>query len=316
MSLDAVLFDDPSHPVIALDPQAAPMRLGEAPIYRFPEAIESTDGPDGGTTTFRGEARFMTRGPTELGRAANEVRTWTTTVTITSTSASTVSGSFILASTYLCADNGALVDDQCPLTAPFASDAADCELEFPFAGYLREQFPWAQPSNPAEGVGWVLIRPADQSVSNPFCYVGARLPDERFEVRGLRKLHPFRQMTVQQVLAMDGLDFKLGHSPRVLVQGPIERNGVQYRYFHEVSGRGPAERGRTAIELRTAHLIVEFAPMNERASGRVIVLSGYECKNSGITPMQQCPAGTPGDPVAEDAASCSQSYPFTAFRLP
>ncbi|MDX2013122.1 MAG: hypothetical protein SFW67_23205 [Myxococcaceae bacterium] len=316
MMVDAVLFDAPEFPTLALDPMAPLVTLGNAPAIELPDAIANGER-DGGVLEFQGERQLSSLGPTTLGRSAIELRTSETTVTVTSRSATSVAGTFTLEGRYACVDNGTQVNEQCPRAAPFAPDAATCRLTVPFTGQRRATLPsWARSSTAMAGTDrWALFR-EERFVDNAACYVGNRVPQARFSTRNLRRLHHLQRVSAPTALAIEDLSFSLGQAPLVEVDAPLTLSVNQYRFTRTTMRMGPVERNRTALETRTGTVRMPFAPVDGVASDFFTVDSQYVCMSGGPSPMQQCPAGTPSDPLASDAVNCSVAVGYVAYQLP
>jgi hypothetical protein len=316
LTVDAVLFDDAQLPAIALDPQAPFIRLGDSPSIELPDVIDN-GRRDAGTLEFIGERQTASLGPTSLGRNAIETRISQVALAIDRRTSATLSGTLRLSSSYRCSDNGTATADQCPRTAPFATDAADCSLTMPFQAQPRASLPaWIRPRLPTAGAEqWALLLDA-RFIDNSNCYVSNRLPQARVATANLRVLYPMERFASPMALAIEDLSFSLGDAPRVTVDGPLTLNVNQYRFEKTTTTMGPLERNRTALETRSGSVTLPFTPAAGRVESTMTVTAQYLCVNGGAAPMQQCPSGTSTDPLARDAANCTAMFTAGAFRLP
>jgi hypothetical protein len=149
LTLQAVSFERLGFDLI-LEPSTTVIRLGQAPEYFFPEAIVdgTRTGSEWGPT---GVLQVRSLGPVSLARSAIETRDYSTKVTFTR-NGNQASGTLTIAASYSCLDNGPALADQCPRSPPFAPDAANCSVTFPFTAQQLTQIPaWALPSSPTTG---------------------------------------------------------------------------------------------------------------------------------------------------------------------
>jgi hypothetical protein len=313
--LDVVLFSHPTASAIAIDPRAPSLVIGDAPRFDFPAAI--TNGvATGETTTFTGEQQVTSLGPVALSRNAIETRTNLAVFTV-DRSSGRPSGTVAINARYFCGDNGPTTMNQCPRAAPFAADAAECDVTLAFTAQPIAMPAWALPQPAVPGAEAYALLLDSRFVDNALCYVSTRIPTARRSTSNLRSYHALQRVTVPSgpALEIDDLVAKLGDAPTVTVDLPLETFGSQFRMTRTVTSLGPVSRGRTANETRTTSASMPFAPAGGLAESELTLNAQYSCVASGGSPMQQCPAGNSTDPLAPDAVNCSVMWNYQAFRV-
>ncbi len=313
LTLQAVSFERLGFDLI-LEPSSSVLRLGQAPEYRFPEAIV------GGTRTgsgwgLTGELQVAGLGPVTLARSAIETRTHSTRVTFTR-NGNQASGTLTIAASYRCVDNGPALADQCPRSAPFAPDAAECSVTFPFTAQQLTQIPaWALPSSPTTAEAFVLLHD-EPLVDNASCYVGNRVPQARFASSNLRRVQRIQRVTLPsgQGLSTSFASFALGDAPVIRVGEPFRALNAANQFGLTQSTTSVGPLGRTSMERRSTSITMPFAPQGGFLEADLSLSSTYSCTDTGAQTSQRCPL--PGEQPAFDSASCSVRMPFVAYRLP
>jgi hypothetical protein len=169
-------------------------------------------------------------------------------------------------------------------------------------------------------------------VDNSSCYIGNRVPQARTAQTNYRRdanwviwdgvsdpasgqLKQYLDIGSPATFGMPG--FKLGDSPRVIVEDVIEGDAALRTFTAErqVASFGPRERNRNAIETRVGRVTVQWDNYNPAAIGTITIRSEYRCVDNGQMMEDQCPRGGGGDPVGNEAANCEVQVGFVARRI-
>jgi hypothetical protein len=161
-------------------------------------------------------------------------------------------------------------------------------------------------------------------VDNSSCYIGNRVPQARTAQANYRRNANWviwdgvtDANGAQQYLDLGNPTFRLGDSPRVVVEDVIEGTADNRTFVAErqIASFGPRERQRNAIETRIGRIQVTWDSYNAAATGTIKISSQYRCVDNGPMPTDQCPRGGGGDPVGNEAANCEVDVPFVARRI-
>lgn len=312
VQFQAVTFERDAFEIAFDEANAPTIKMGDAPTYAFPEAI--ANGTRGATAQVSGVLQTASLGPVSLNRFAIETRVLQTQLSFTR-NGDQASGMLTLTARYRCVDNGSAAQDTCPRAAPFAPDAAECTMSFPFTGQRLMQVPqWVLPATPSTAEAFALLLD-ERSVDNALCYVSRRVPQMRFAHLNLPTLLSLQRATLPsgQALRMSVRSFRLGDSPEVVVNQPLLATATanQFTLTAQRMSLGPSPR--TSTETRSSVVTLTLPPT---ATTDLTITSNYACVDSGPTALQQCPVPSAGGQPAQDAASCTFSMSGTAYRLP
>jgi hypothetical protein len=162
-------------------------------------------------------------------------------------------------------------------------------------------------------------------VDNSSCYIGNRVPQARTAQSNYRRDANWviwdgvadQGGQLKQYLDIGTPNFKLGDSPRVVVEDVIEGDAALRTFTAErqIASFGPRERMRNAIETRVGRITVQWDNYNPAATGLITIRSEYRCVDNGQMMQDQCPRGGGGDPVGNEAANCEVQVGFVARRI-